>query len=164
MTQLLRYVFGWKENILPKMHIVQWYSCLLVFWHCRAELKSAQSILTLPPQTDNAEIHGPLFKKGLPLESFVFNFVKVTRSDKWFTNTRLWVIAYLNINSIWVSIDKISFFSISISDCLNKIDMWQSPWSDWSSTAAEDDYQINTIFSWATSLCLFGEVSSLNHG
>ena len=103
------------------------------------------------PQTDNAEIHGPLFKKGLPLESFVFHFVKVTRSDKWFTNTQLWVIANLNINSIWVSIDRISFFSISISDCLNKIDMWQSPWSEWSSTAAEEDYQINTICSWQLS-------------
>ena len=55
------------------------------------------------------------------------------------------MIAYLNINSIWVSIDKISFFSISISDCLNKIDVWQSPWSDWSSTAAEEDYQIKNL-------------------
>ena len=110
---------------------------------------------TMPKYTDHFS------KRGFPWGHL---FSILWRSQGLTNDSQLWVIAYLNINSICVSIDKISFFSISISDCLNKIDMWQSPWSNWSSTAAEDDYQINTIFSWATSLCLFGEVSSLNHG
>ena len=37
------------------------------------------------------------------------------------------MIAYLNINSIWVSIDKISFFSILISDCLIRLTCGNHP-------------------------------------